>query len=177
MLCRSQETCQQGAAEVGRQGDEYAVTVARGHGHGVPRCIAHRIEDHLPVTGRVDDLQTIADREAILDLDFSQAVVRVPTDDVADVQAARRLGVAAQIVLALAVVVTLIEAVGVTAVGKAFKRAEQGRVERAASASVVDGLAIALAGTSNVIRRFGASFDLERIDPDGDEPLDMFDGA
>ena len=84
---------------------------------------------------------------------------------------------AAQIVLAFAVVVALIETVGVTAVGKAFKRAEQGWVERAASASVVDCPAIALAGTGNVIRRFGASFDLERIDPDGDEPLDMFDGA
>jgi hypothetical protein len=42
---------------------------------------------------------------------------------------------------------------------------------------VVDGLAIALAGTGDVVGRLGAAFDLERVDADFGQLRDVFDGA
>ena len=62
-----------------READETAIRAFEYmSGVGVDFAVKHIPGVSLPV----------ADREAILDFDFSQPVVRVPADDVADVQAA-----------------------------------------------------------------------------------------
>jgi len=74
--------------------------------------------------------------------------------------------VAAQVVLHLVFVMPLEETVGIAAVARPFKFAEQGRVKGAAGDGVVDGAAIDLRCARDVVGRLGTTFDLQRIDAD-----------
>ena len=73
--------------------------------------------------------------------------------------------------------VTLVEAVGVAAVGEAFEFAQQFGGERLAGHRVVDRLAIGLAGARHVVGTLGAPFDLQGIDADFHQPVHVLDGA
>jgi hypothetical protein len=54
---------------------------------------------------------------------------------IADVEAAPRFGMAAQVVLHFVLVVPLVETVGIAAIGQAFEFAKQGGVERTPAAA------------------------------------------
>jgi hypothetical protein len=74
--------------------------------------------------------------KAVLDLDQGELPRRIPGQNVAHVEAAPGFGMAAQVILHLVFVVTLVEAVGVAAIGQAFEFAEQsGSNGRPATAS------------------------------------------
>ena len=61
----------------------------------------------------------------------------------------------------IGVVVALVEAVGVTAIGQVLQFAEQAGIEGAAGHGVVDGLAVGLAGAGDVVGALGAALDLQ----------------
>ena len=71
----------------------------------------------------------------------------------------------------------LIEAVGITAAGQTFQVRQQFRIKRAACQNVIDRAAVNLGGTGYVIQRFGAAFDLERVDADFHQPFHVFNRA
>ena len=153
------------------------MTAAGCDGDRLPILVFHPREARAEVAVRVDAFHFVAQREAVLDGNFHQAARFVESDGIADILAAIRFGMATQIVLVVGIVVALVEAVGVTAVGQVFQFAEQGGVEGTAGDGIVDGLTVSLAGACDVVGALGAALDLQRIDPDLGEAVHVFDGA
>ena len=133
---------------------------------------AHLVQHNNMVAGRMNDFELVADLEFIFHVDLGKAARA--TDDVADILLAEALGVSAHIVLLFVGVVAFVEAVGVTSARQCIQRAQQAQVERAACHGVIDRLAVNLRGARDVIDRFGAAFDFQRIDADFDQSFDMF---
>jgi hypothetical protein len=71
----------------------------------------HGGDRQFQIAPGVDELDAVADREAVLHLDLGQAcgVVR---DDIADIEAAIRLGMALQVALVFAIRMAFVEAAG-----------------------------------------------------------------
>ena len=99
----------------------------------------------------------------------------IPAGHVADIAAAARFGVAAQVVLHFVLVVALIKPVGIAPVGQPLQFAEQARVKRTSGKGVVNGTAIDLRRPCDVVGRFGAPFDLQRINANVHQAPDMLD--
>ena len=94
-----------------------------------------------------------------------------------DVAAALGNGMAEQVILVVLRAVAFQKPRGVASVGQALQIGQQPRIERLAHRCVVDGLAVALRSSCDVIRRLGAALDFQRIDPGVHQPPDQLDGA
>ena len=105
------------------------MAVAGGDGDGLAGSVFHASEHPLIVAGRMHAFETVTDGKAVLDLDFHQPARRVEAHRVADIEAARGLRMAFQVVLVVGVVVALVKTIGVAAVGEAFEFAQQFRGE------------------------------------------------
>jgi len=109
----------------------------------------------------MNDLQPIADRKTVLDVDQSEQALGIPVEHIADVEAAPRLRMAAQVVLPFVLVVPLVEAVGVAAIGQAFEFAKQTGIEGTPGGRVIDGPPIDLNRARHVVGRLGTPLDLQ----------------
>src|SRR5574343_1984444 len=177
LLNQLYKTRDEGIGVPGRQIDPDAVPAAGGDADRLASLVFHAHQRRDVGARGVHAFQPVADREAVLDDDFHQAASLIEPYSIADIEAAVRFGVAAQVVLVVRIVVALVEAVGVAAVGQAFLFTQQGGVEWLAGDGVVDCLAISLGGTGDVVGALGAALDLQRIDADLDQTVDMLDGA
>ena len=89
------------------------MTAARGNLHCFAVQTHHFAQFDDVVPGGVDDLQSVADLEFILDVNLGDAVRT--SDDVADILLAAVPGMTAHIVLLFMGVVALVKAVGIAA--------------------------------------------------------------
>ena len=124
----------------------------------------------------MNHFEPVADGKPILD-DHAQGIAFAIPFGITNVLAAAGFRIATQIVLGIRIMVTLVEAIGVAAIGQAFQLANEQRVKAAAGLRIINRPAIGLAGTGHVVRRLGAAFDLERINTDFDQALHVFNGA